>query len=119
MLAVMAVPLFLAIGSGSAMSFSAAVVVGLAVNYACMFGPQSELYGAQFPAELRYTGVSLGIQSAAAIGGGLAPIIATSLVAGFGSIVAVGFYLAALGLLAALCAALMRSPQARWHDYAL
>ena len=43
----------------------------------------------------------------------------SSLVAGFGSIVAVGFYLAALGLLAALCAALMRSPQARWHDYAL
>jgi MHS family shikimate/dehydroshikimate transporter-like MFS transporter len=119
LLAVMAVPLFLAIGSDSATAFTAAVVVGLAVNYACMFGPQSELYGAQFPAEFRYTGVSLGIQFAAAVGGGLAPIVATSLVAGFGSIVAVGFYLAALGLLATFCAALMRSPQARWHDYAL
>ena len=119
LLAVMAVPLFLAIGSGSATAFTAAVVVGLAVIYACMFGPQSELYGAQFPAELRYTGISLGIQFAAAVGGGLAPIVATSLVARFGSIVAVGFYLAALGLLATFCAALMRSPQARWHDYAL
>jgi MFS transporter, MHS family, shikimate and dehydroshikimate transport protein len=119
LLAVMAVPLFLAIGSDSATAFTAAVVVGLAVNYACMFGPQSELYGAQFPAEFRYTGVSLGIQFAAAVGGGLAPIVATSLVAGFGSIVAVGFYLAALGPLATFCAALMRSPQARWHDYAL
>jgi MFS transporter, MHS family, shikimate and dehydroshikimate transport protein len=115
----MAVPLFLAIGSGSVAAFTAAVVIGLAVNYSCMFGPQSELYGAQFPAELRYTGVSLGIQFAAAVGGGLAPIVATSLVAGFGSVVAVGFSLAALGLLAALCAALMRSPQAKWHDNAL
>ena len=119
LLAIMAVPLFLAIGSGSATAFTAAVVVGLAVIYACMFGPQSELYGAQFPAELRYTGISLGIQFAAAVGGGLAPIVATSLVARFGSIVAVGFYLAALGLLATFCAALMRSPQARWHDHAL
>ena len=110
LLAITAVPLFMAIGSGSTSAFTAAVVVGLAVNYACMFGPQSELYAAQFPPEIRYTGVSLGIQFAAAIGGGLAPIIATTLVAGFGSIVAVGFYLSALGFLAAVCAALMRDP---------
>jgi MFS transporter, MHS family, shikimate and dehydroshikimate transport protein len=119
LLAITAVPLSLAIGSGSAVAFTAAIIAGLALNYACMFGPQSELYGAQFPAELGYTGVSLGIQFAGAIGGGLAPIIAASLVAGFGSIVAVGAYLAALGLLAAICAILMRRPEVRWHDHAL
>jgi MFS transporter, MHS family, shikimate and dehydroshikimate transport protein len=119
LLAVMAVPLFLAIGSGSAAAFTVAVVVGLCINYARMFGPQSELYGTQFPAKVRYTGISLGIQFAAAVGGGLAPIIATSLVAGFGSIVAVGFYLAARGLLATLCAALVQNPQGSWHDHAL
>jgi MFS transporter, MHS family, shikimate and dehydroshikimate transport protein len=119
LLAVTAVPLSLAIRSGSAVAFTAAIVAGLALNYASMFGPQSELHGAQFPAELRYTGVSLGIQFAGAIGGGLAPIIAASLVAGLGSIVAVGAYLAALGLLAAICAILMRRPEVRWHDHAL
>jgi MHS family shikimate/dehydroshikimate transporter-like MFS transporter len=51
--------------------------------------------------------------------GGLAPIIAASLVAGFGSTVAVGAYLAALGLLAAICAILMRRPEVVWHDHAL
>lgn len=110
LLAIMAIPLFLAIGSGSLTAFTIAVIVALALNYASMFGPQSDLYGAQFPAELRYSGMSLGIQIAAAIGGGLAPIVASALVAAYGSIVSVGVYIAALGLLAALCAALMRSP---------
>jgi MFS transporter, MHS family, shikimate and dehydroshikimate transport protein len=110
MLTFMAIPLFQAIGSGSLLAFTVAVAVGLAVNYASMFGPQSDLYGAQFPAELRYTGMSLGIQIAAALGGGLAPIIATTLVTAYGSIASVGVYIASLGLLAVACASLMRSP---------
>jgi MHS family shikimate/dehydroshikimate transporter-like MFS transporter len=83
--------------------------VGLSLNYAIMFGPQSYLYSEQFPAELRYSGLSIGIQIAGALGGGLAPIIATSLIARFGSIQAVGVYLAGLGVLAAWCAYRMRS----------
>ena len=54
-----------------------------------------------FPGELRYSGMSIGIQIAGAVGGGLAPIIATSLIARSGSIQAVGVYLTGLGLLAA------------------
>lgn len=110
MLSLMAVPLFAAIGSGSLAAFTVAVPVALAVNYASMFGPQSDLYGAQFPAELRYSGMSLGIQIAAVIGGGLAPIVATTLVSTHG-ITSVGVYIAVLGLVAAICAALMRSPE--------
>jgi MFS transporter, MHS family, shikimate and dehydroshikimate transport protein len=91
------------------LAFQIAVIMGLSVNYPIMFGPQSHLYSEQFPGELRYSGMSIGIQIAGALGGGLAPIIATSLIARFGSIQAVGVYLAGLGLLAALCAYLMRS----------
>ena len=108
LLAVSAIPLMEAIGSGSRLAFQVAVIVGLAVNYAVMFGPQSHLYSEQFPYELRYTGMSIGIQVAGALGGGLAPIIATFLIATF-SLHAVGVYLASLGLLAALCAYLMQS----------
>ena len=111
LLAAVAVPLFMAIGDGSRVSFTVAMVIGLALNYASMFGPQSELYGAQFPAELRYSGMSLGIQLAAAVGGGLAPIIATGMVARYRSVVPVGVYLAALGLLATTCALLMKRPE--------
>jgi MFS transporter, MHS family, shikimate and dehydroshikimate transport protein len=110
LLAVMAVPLFLAMGSGSVLAYTTAVAVGLALNYACIFGPQSDLYGAQFPVELRYSGMSMGIQIAAAFGGGLAPIVATGLVAKFGSIIPVGIYLAVLGVITAISALLMRDP---------
>jgi metabolite-proton symporter len=109
LLAVCAIPLSMAIGSGSSIAFQLAVIVGLSINYATMFGPQSHLYSEQFPPELRYSGMSIGIQVAGALGGGLAPIVATSLIASFGSIHAVGAYLAGLGLLAALCAYLMQS----------
>jgi MFS transporter, MHS family, shikimate and dehydroshikimate transport protein len=108
LLAVMAVPLFQAIGSGSLTAYTVAMVVALSINYALMFAPQSNLYAAQFPPELRYSGISIGIQFAAAIGGGLAPIIAATLVAKYSSIVPVGIYVAVLGVVAAVCAYLMR-----------
>ncbi|MET3382502.1 MULTISPECIES: MFS transporter [Variovorax] len=108
LLAIMAVPLFQAIGSGSLTAYTVAMVVALSINYPLMFAPQSNLYAAQFPAELRYSGISIGIQFAAAIGGGLAPIIAATLVAKYSSIVPVGIYVAVLGVVAAVSAWLMR-----------
>jgi metabolite-proton symporter len=110
LLMVMAVPVFTMMGSGSLLAFELAIVIGLALSYASIFGPQSEFYSAQFPAELRYTGMSLGIQIAAAIGGGLAPIVATLLVSTYGSIVSVGFYIAGLACVSGLCALALVPP---------
>jgi MFS transporter, MHS family, shikimate and dehydroshikimate transport protein len=110
LLALMGVPLLLAIGSGNHIAYQIAVVVGLGVNYAIMFGPQSRLYAAQFPAALRFSGMSIGINIAAALGGGLAPLMATTLLANFGSLGAVGLYISTLGAISAICAYLMRSP---------
>ena len=73
LLGLMAIPIFLAVGSGSLVAYSLAVFVAMAFNYAIMIAPQSSLYSAQFPAELRYSGLSIGVQFSAAIGGGLAP----------------------------------------------
>jgi MFS transporter, MHS family, shikimate and dehydroshikimate transport protein len=109
LLAIMAVPLFMAIGSGSLSAYTIAIIIALALNYAMMFAPQSNLYSAQFPPELRYSGISIGLQFAAALGGGLAPIIAATLVARYSSIVPVGIYVAVLGLIAAVSAYLMRA----------
>ena len=108
LLAVMAVPLFTAMGSGSLTTYTLAAVVALALNYAIIFGPQSSLYAAKFPPELRYSGISIGIQFAAALGGGLAPLIAATLVARYGGIEYVGGYLSALGLIGAISAWLMK-----------
>ncbi|WP_144636101.1 MFS transporter [Bordetella genomosp. 13] len=108
LLAVMAVPIFMAVGSGSLVAYSIAVFIAMALNYAMMIAPQSSLYAAQFPAELRYSGLSIGVQFSAAIGGGLAPIVSAMLVARFGSIVPVGAYLALLGVVAGTSAFLMK-----------
>ena len=76
-----------------------------------MYAPEPSLFAAQFPTEIRYSGVSLGFQVAAAIGGGLAPILATLLLARFGTSLPIAIYLVGLGLLAAVCAASMRPVQ--------
>ncbi|HCW17912.1 MAG TPA: MFS transporter, partial [Achromobacter sp.] len=111
-LGLMAIPIFLAVGSGSLLAYSLAVFVAMAFNYAIMIAPQSSLYSAQFPAELRYSGLSIGVQFSAAIGGGLAPLISATLVQKFDSIVPVGVYLAVLGIVAGTSAFLMKpTPQ--------
>ena len=108
LLAVMAVPIFMAVGSGSLFAYSVAAFVAMALNYAMMIAPQSSLYAAQFPPELRYSGLSIGVQFSAAIGGGLAPMVSAMLVARFDSIVPVGAYLAVLGVVAGTSAFLMK-----------
>ncbi len=108
LLAVAAIPLFQGLGSGSLTAYTVSTVIALSICYAIMFGPQSNLFGAQFPAELRYSGISIGIQFAAAIGGGFAPLIATLIVQHYGSIVPVGIYIAVLGVISAVSAYFMR-----------
>lgn len=110
LLAVMAVPIFMAVGSGSILAYSIAAFIAMALNYAMMIAPQSSLYAAQFPPELRYSGLSIGVQFSAAIGGGLAPMVSAMLVARFDSIVPVGGYLAVLGVVAGASAFMMKAP---------
>jgi MFS family permease len=112
LLAVLAVPALAAIGGGSAIGLKIAIVAGLRLIYPLMYGPQASLFSVQFPATLRCSGLSLGIQIAAAIGGGLAPIVAAALLEVSGSLVPIGVYLAGLGVIAAACALLARSPAA-------
>jgi MFS transporter, MHS family, shikimate and dehydroshikimate transport protein len=59
---------------------------------------EPRLFAAQFPVEIRYSGVSLGFQVAAAIGGGLAPVLATLLLARFGTTLPLAAYLVSPGL---------------------
>jgi MFS transporter, MHS family, shikimate and dehydroshikimate transport protein len=107
LLAVTAIPLFMALGSGSKNAYTIAIVLLMALNYAILFAPETNLYASQFPPELRYSGVSVGLQIAIALGGGFAPFLGASLVARYSSIVPVGILIAVLGLVAAFCAFLM------------
>jgi MFS family permease len=60
-----------------------ATVLALAVGHAVLYSVQASLIPELFGTRLRYTGASLGYQLASPLAGGLAPVIATSLVAAF------------------------------------
>ncbi|WP_456280643.1 MHS family MFS transporter [Cupriavidus sp. JZ107] len=92
-------------------SITFAMVIAIGVVYACLYGPQGSLFSAQFPPEVRYSGISIAVQVSGAIGGGLAPIVATSLLAyGNGDPRYIVWYLSALGIIAAISAARMHGP---------
>ena len=92
--------------------FLLAIIGALAVCQPSMYALLPSLFAAQFPAEVRCSGVSLCFQIAAAIGGVVAPLAATWLLARFGTTLPIAAYLVALGLLAAICSLSMRPSRA-------
>lgn len=75
-----------------------AMVISIGIVYSMLYGPEGALFSAQFKPEVRYTGISIGVQVSGAIGGGLAPMIATSLLAvGDGDPFYINCYLMMLG----------------------
>lgn len=79
-------------------------MIGLAICvamtfWALMYGPLAAYVTELFPTNVRYSGISLGFQLAGIFGGGLAPLIATGLLATYASSTAVAVYVfLALGL---------------------
>lgn len=111
LLTLTAVPMFMLIKTGSIPLITIAVVVPFGLIYPMLYSSQPNLYAAQFPPELRYSGVSLGVSIAGAIAGGLAPAVATTLLATTQTVVSVGAYLGVAAIISVISAALMRKPQ--------
>lgn len=85
-----------------------ALIIAIGFVYGAMYAPQGSLFSAQFPAAVRYSGISIVVQFSGAIGGGLAPIIATSLLSyGNENPKYIIWYLACLGVLATISAFFM------------
>jgi MFS family permease len=85
------------------------MVIAIGVVYALLYGPEGALFSAQFEPEVRYTGISIGVQVSGAIGGGLAPMIATALLSfGSGEPFYISCYLMGLGVIALVAVACMR-----------
>jgi metabolite-proton symporter len=81
-----------------------AMILAIGGIFPLLYAPQSALFSAQFPPEVRYSGISLSVQLAGAIAGGAAPIVATSLLAaGHGDPWMISVYLVSLAVLALFC----------------
>jgi metabolite-proton symporter len=94
LMAVWAFPLFWLIGTGSILLVLLALLVGFTIH-ATMYGPQAALYAEMFPADVRYSGASLGYQFASVFAGGLAPFIMAALLTATGGAWSVSLYIVA------------------------
>jgi MFS family permease len=103
-LALFAFPFFWLLDTRSAWGVGLALVIGLAVAHAAMYGPQAAFFSELFGTRVRYSGASLGYQLASPFAGGLAPLIAAALLQSTGGAPwPVALYLAASALLTLLC----------------
>lgn len=89
-----------------------AIVVAIGVVFPVMYAPQSQLFARQFPAEIRYSGISISVQFAGVLGGGLAPLIATKLLSiGQGSPHLISIYILSMAIVAIICTCFMKRDQ--------
>ena len=103
-----AIPFFWLVDSTSIPAMILAYSV-TAVVIAGMLGAQSALIAALFPPSMRFSGISIVANVGAILGGGIAPVIATSLYAYYGSSMAIALYVAAMVVISFL-GTLYRSP---------
>jgi metabolite-proton symporter len=95
-----------------------AIVLSL-IPHNMMYGPQAALIAEAFTGRVRYSGSSLGYQLASLIAGGPAPLIAAALLAGFGSGMAIAFYVAACALCSLIATAMIKDYTGKdiHHEY--
>ena len=72
-----AFPMFWLLDTRDPLVIVAAVAVALSFGHGLMFAPEATYFPELFGARARYSGASFGFQVAAAIGGGLTPVLAT------------------------------------------
>ena len=81
--ALMSFPLFMLLGTKVPQLGWIAIVLGLAIGHAAMYGPQASFLSELFGTKVRYSGVSLGYNLASIFAGALSPLIATWLMTEF------------------------------------
>ena len=92
-----AFPLFTMVETKDPTTIAISIAIIMSVTHGLMFSPQAAFIPELFGTKVRYSGASLGVQVSAAISGGFAPMIATGLLAYYGTTHAISWYLIALG----------------------
>jgi MFS transporter, MHS family, shikimate and dehydroshikimate transport protein len=105
LLGIWAFPFFALLNTESTLLIILAVIVGLSVAHAAVYGVQGSFYAELFGTRVRYSGASFSYQISGIFGGALAPLIATSLYPTGGTTL-IAVYVAAVCALSILCYAL-------------
>jgi MFS transporter, MHS family, shikimate and dehydroshikimate transport protein len=99
-------PTFWAIDGGNPLLLVLAYVVG-AIVFAVSYGPQATFITELFDATVRFSASTVSFQLGVLLGGAIAPLVATALVAATGTSMAVAGYVAMLSVLSLVCVALV------------
>ncbi|MBP0451445.1 MHS family MFS transporter [Kitasatospora sp. RG8] len=92
-------------------------LAGSMVVLGCLFGPVAAYLPELFPTRVRYTGAALTYNLGGVVGGATTPLVATRLTDAYGTAEPVGWYLAALGVVALFCLRLL--PETSGTDLAV
>ena len=102
-----AIPMFLLIDTGEILWYTVSLIV-LASGLGFSYGPQAALYAEMFPAQVRYSGVSIGYAIGAILGGAFAPLIAQILLDETGSTTSIGVYVMVLAAISFIAVTLVK-----------
>src|SRR6478736_4127369 len=109
-------PILLLIASGSTLGVLLGFVIAMPLVQAAMYGPLAAFTTEIFATGNRYTGASLGYQLSSTLGGGFAPLIAATLVAGTTAgdgLLRVALFAAAAALISAITIAIAKESSTR------
>ncbi|WP_336714484.1 MFS transporter [Arthrobacter sp. USHLN218] len=95
--------MFWAVSTAQPPLVGVAYAVGFGWLYTICYGLQPALFADAFPAEVRFTGMSLGYQLANVVGSGFTPMIATWLLHSTGNLYAVPVFVAATLAISLIC----------------
>jgi MFS family permease len=96
---VVAFPLFWLLDTKNIAVITLTLIVTMTLTHALLFGPKAAFMPELFGTRMRYSGASLGANIAAALSGGLSPLIATALLVWAGAPWAISLYIIVLSLL--------------------
>mgnify|MGYP001165959264 FL=1 len=109
LLAAWAVPLWFLVDTGNIYMYFLGVFI-FTLTFGFSYGPQSALYAEMFPAEVRYSGVSIGYALGAIFGGAFAATIAELLLTETGVSWSIGVYIVVVSAISFLGVSLVKEP---------
>lgn len=106
-LAVWAVPMWFLIDTADIVWYFVALFV-MTFALGLSYGPQAALYAEMFPANVRYSGVSIGYALGAILGGAFAPMIAEALLNQFQAAWTIGVYIAVAAVISLIAVSFVK-----------
>jgi len=109
-LALWAIPMWFLIDTGNPTLFFVAAAV-MAAALGLSYGPQAALYAEMFPANVRYSGVSIGYSLGSILGGAFAATIAQWIITTYHQSWGIGVYIAILSVISLIAVTMVRGAE--------